>query len=314
MDRLLASLYIRSCLYSTYFNSNLAPLPQATPHYLTPLRKISPVYVVALLLASIFSLATLLGIRAASWSNQSKSNNALGLALGTGRHLFANQCFTMADVYFHSGYYPSIFEMQAKRDSEVVETSHGHTDSAEDELKEDFLGKPKDCFDAFGRKFKITEHTHLSIEHNKEILPWLRMSASLDPQKVETYTVGAYFLGHQLGRAAEAETFIREGIRNNPDNPELSFYLGQIYNDNYTNVVMARNIWEAAYAKWNRDPKNNDRLVLETILVHLAHLEETQTNYAKAIQWFGLAEKISPEGYNIRKQINELQAKLNQKL
>lgn len=266
---------------------------------------------VLLLLAGVFSLATILGNRAADWSNHSKSDNVLGLALGTGRHIFANQCFIMADVYFHSGYYPSVFEMQTKRDSEVIETSHGHTDSAEDELKEDFLGKPKDCFEAFGRHFKVTEHTHLSTDHNREILPWLRMSASLDPQKVETYTVGAYFLGHQLGRAGEAEEFVREGIRNNPDNPELSFYLGQIYYDNYTNIVMARNVWEAAYAKWNRNPQTNDRLVLETILVHLAHLEETQTNYNAAIKWFSIAEQISPEGYNIRKQINELEAKLN---
>ena len=265
--------------------------------------------VITLLLVIVFSLATLIGVRASQWSENNKSKNVLGLALGTGRHLFANQCFVMADVYFHSGYYPSIFD-KPKGDVEVVETSHGHKDSAEDEQKEDFFGKPKDCFEAFGRHFKVTEHTHLEGEKNKEILPWLRLSASLDPQKVETYTVGAFFLGHQLGRASEAEAFVREGIRNNPENPELSYCLGQIYFENYKNIPMARNIWEVAFAKWNRDPKNNDRLVLESITVHLAALERGEGNYNRAIQWFEIAKQVSPEAPNIQKQIDELKVKI----
>ena len=47
----------------------------------------------------------------------------------------------------------------------------------------------------FGRKFRVTEHKHLSGDSTeRELLPWLKISAELDPQRVETYTVAAYWL------------------------------------------------------------------------------------------------------------------------
>jgi len=48
---------------------------------------------------------------------------------------------------------------------------------------------------------------HPSCGRNeREILPWLRLSAELDPQRVETYTVAAYWL-RNMGKIAEAEQF-----------------------------------------------------------------------------------------------------------
>ena len=142
--------------------------------------KLSPLLVLVALLALAFTLATGLGERADGWSKRTKSDNVFGMMFGDGRKLFANQFFTMADVYFHSGYYPSIFDGRGK-ESEITETSHGHTDSPDDEIKEDFFGKPKDWIDAFGRNFRITQHTHLQNNNEREILPWLRLAADLDP-------------------------------------------------------------------------------------------------------------------------------------
>ena len=165
--------------------------------------------------------------------------------------MFANQFFTMADVYFHSGYYPSIFDLREEGTKEIVAESHGHTDSPEDELKEDFLGKPKDWIDRFGRHFRITEHTHLEHSHEREILPWLRLAADMDPQMIETYTVGAYFLCQHLNQPQEAEAFLREGLRNNPGNYEILFGLGRIYYQNYHDTDRARNVWQLALNCWH---------------------------------------------------------------
>ena len=140
--------------------------------------------------------------------------------------MFANEFFTMADVYFHSGYYPSIFDLREEGTKEIVAESHGHSDSPEDEMKEDFLGKPKDWIDRFGRHFRITEHTHLEHSHEREILPWLQLAADMDPQMIQTYTVGAYFLRQHLNQPQEAEAFLREGLRNNPDNYEILVRVG----------------------------------------------------------------------------------------
>jgi tetratricopeptide (TPR) repeat protein len=275
--------------------------------------KASPYLVLALMLTVCFTLATGLEPRAATWSNRSKSDNVFGVLFGDGRRLFANQFFTMADVYFHSGYYPSIFDLRDESRKEIVDESHGHTDSPEDELKEDFLGKPKDWIDRFGRHFRITEHTHLERGNEREILPWLRLAADMDPQKIETYTVGSFFMRKHLNRPREAEAFLREGLRNNPNSYEILFELGRLYNENYHDTSRARNVWQLALHRWlqqdSKDQKEN-KLGFEEITVNLAHLEENAGNYEDAIRWFQAAQKVSPDPSALQQQIDEIKKKM----
>ena len=73
-----------------------------------------PLLRLTLLAVVCFSLASLLQPRAMRWSNQAQTGGVLKIVLGEGRRLFANHFFIQADVSFHSGYYPSIFD-QAKR-------------------------------------------------------------------------------------------------------------------------------------------------------------------------------------------------------
>src|SRR5438309_1796727 len=83
-----------------------------------------------------------------------------------------------------------------------------------------------DWIERFGRHFLITQHSHLSGGNEREILPWLRFSAELDPQRVETYTVAAYWL-RSMGKIVEAERFLRDGLLANPGSPEILFELGR---------------------------------------------------------------------------------------
>ena len=275
--------------------------------------KASPYLVLALVLTVCFTLATGLEPRAATWSNRSKSDNVFGVLFGDGRRLFANQFFTMADVYFHSGYYPSIFDLRDEGRKEIVAESHGHTDSPEDELKEDFLGKPKDWIDRFGRHFHITEHTHLEHSNEREILPWLRLAADMDPQKIETYTVGSFFMREHLTQPREAEAFLREGLRNNPNSYEILFELGRLYYDNYHDPDRARNVWQLALHRWlQQDPKDQkeNKLGFEEITVNLAHLEDGVGNYEDAIRWFQGAQKVSPDPGALQQQIDGIKKKM----
>jgi tetratricopeptide (TPR) repeat protein len=274
--------------------------------------KASPYLVLALVLTVCFTLATGIEPRAATWSKRSKSDNVFSVLFGDGRRLFANQFFTMADVYFHSGYYPSIFDLREEGPKEIVAESHGHTDSPEDELKEDFLGKPKDWIDRFGRHFRITEHTHLEHGNEREILPWLRLAADMDPQKIETYTVGSFFMRLHLNQPREAEAFLREGLRNNPDSYEILFELGRLYDENYHDTDRARNVWQVALNKWYErfklDPQaaKENKLDFEEITVHLARLECDAGNYEDAIRWFQAAQKVSPTPDALQQRIDEI--------
>ncbi len=276
--------------------------------------KVSPLLVLTALLALAFTLATGLASRAEGWSVRTKSDNVFGMMFGDGRKLFANHFFTMADVYFHSGYYPSVFDKNSEEQKEIISASHGRKETEEDEKNEDFLGKPKDWIDGFGRHFRITQHTHLEQGNEREILPWLRLAADLDPQKVDTYTVGAFFLREHMGRTQEAEAFLREGLRNNPDSCEILFELGRLYRDGLHDADRARNVWELGVKKFllrSPDQQKEDKLALDELAVNLAHLEEDAGNYGQAINWFHLAQKVSPVPESLQKQIDEVQKKLD---
>ena len=275
--------------------------------------KTSPWLLLAALLALALSLATSLASRADAWSQRSKSDNFFGVVFGDGRKLFANQFFTMADIYFHSGYYPSIFDKHSAEQKEIISASHGTKETEEDEKKENFLGQPKDWVDAFGRNFRLTEHVHLEHGNEREMLPWLRLAANLDPQKIETYTVGAFFLREHLGQTNEAEAFLREGFLKNPDSCEILFELGRLYRDS-ADVTRARNVWELGVRKFlalDDAAKKDNKIVFDQLAVNLGHLEDAAGNYAQAIKWLRAAQAVSPAPVALQPQIDALQKKLD---
>jgi tetratricopeptide (TPR) repeat protein len=277
------------------------------------LMKLSPLLALVALLALAFTLATGLASRADRWSRRDQSGNLFGMLFGDGRKLFANQFFTMADVYFHSGYYPSVFDQKSAAEKEIISASHGKKETEDDEKNEDFLGKPKDWIDAFGRHFRITQHTHLENHTEREILPWLRLAADLDPQKIETFTVGAFFLREHLNRPDQAEAFLREGLRNNPANCEILFELGRIYHESNHDRARARNVWELGVKKFlalTPEQMKDDKLIFEELVVNLAHLEEEAGNYGPAINWLHAAQTVSPNPAGLQTQIDDLQKKL----
>ena len=271
--------------------------------------KISPLLTVAALVSLAFTLATGLAPRAEHWSSHAKSDNLFGMMFGDARKLFANQFFTMADVYFHSGYYPSVFDQNASAEKEIISQSKGKKETEEDEKKEDFLGQPKDWIDAFGRNFKITQHTHLENGHEREILPWLRLAAELDPQKIDTFTVGAFYLREHLNRPAEAESFLREGLRENPGNCEILFELGRVYQEGLHDRDRARNVWELGAKKFEalgEDQKKESKLTYEEIVVHLGRMEDEAGNFLQAVEWLRAAQKVSPAPETLQKQIDDI--------
>jgi len=273
-----------------------------------------PYLLLLLLLAAGFSMATALQPRINSWTGRTGSDSVLQVMMGDGRRLFANHFFVKADVSFHAGYYPSIFDQaQMPKDSRHMS---GHNDADEEKEHErlmNFMGPPRDWIERFGRHFQITEHRHLAGQEDREILPWLKISADLDPQRIETYTVAAFWLRRDLNKPREAEEFLREGLRSNPGNYELLFELGRLYSENYTNSVQARNLWELALRGWHRseDKKSEPDLhALEEIAMHLARAEEEAGHLQKAIEYLGIAARCSPVPQVLEKQIAELKQRL----
>ena len=294
-------------------------------------------WIVALLATFSVSLATLMAPTAQHRSEQRGADGFLKILLGDGRRLFANQVFTKADVYFHSGYYPSIFDQANQLDQKAITKTHSdestHDDTAQDghaghkhdehgnclsvdhdsghEECEEFLKEPRDWIERFGRNFTINEHTHLAEGKQREMLPWLRMAAELDPQMVTTYTTAAYWLRKEKNRVGEARQFLLEGLRNNPKSDELLFELGSLYYNDMADTNRARNVMTSALSAWFARPSqsktNNEAIsLLGKIAVNLARIERDAGNYAGAIRYFELGKTVSPTPEGIQAQIDQL--------
>jgi tetratricopeptide (TPR) repeat protein len=272
------------------------------------------ILVLVLLVSVCLATATLIQPIMLATSESNDGENVLKLLLGDGRRIFANHFFIKADVSFHSGYYPSVFDQsQAPKDSRHMTSQEGSSEEEEHERQMQFLGRPKDFIEAFGRHFLVTEHTHLEGGNEREILPWLKIAAELDPERVDTYTVAAYWLRTRLNKPAEAEQCLRDGLRHNPTSYELLFELGRLYADNYHDATRARNVWELGLRRWRQqeaEKKNPDPYGLEQIAVNLGHLEEQAGNLDKAVQYYEIARDVSPRAKELQQQIDELKQKI----
>src|ERR1051325_523540 len=264
--------------------------------------------------------------------NRAQNAGILGAVLGDGRRLFANHFFVKADAYFHSGFYPTIFD-----NNEAFKTPHMAEDTGTvagqnqgDETG--FLGKPRDCIDAFSRQFFPSQHTHLGeagahgpAEKNvelgggsevREILPWLKLSAELNPNDIRTYTVTAYWLRERMGKVAEAEQFLREGLRENPGSYEILFELGRVFEESRHDPDRARNLWQIARHNWQTQEGGKtdpDKFLFIQITSHLARLEEKQGNYTEALGYMQEWKRMSPSPGQVQKRMDEVRERLTGK-
>jgi tetratricopeptide (TPR) repeat protein len=277
-------------------------------------------FILVLLLVICFSLAAWVQPRRETRLNQSlQTDNVLADLLGEGRQLAADYFYVKADVYFHSGYYPSLFD--EARQAEVKDADVSHPEATNAPSEEGFLGPPQDWIDRFSRHFKPARHTHLGGEAVAEMLPWMQLSSDLDPHRIQTYIVTSYFLRNYLGKLDDARQFLRAGVRANPDSPELQYELGRLYFENYKDLPPAKNVWLGALKTWEKveAPKpdktptgegRRDIRLLGRIYDSLAEeeLESGRTN--QAIAYFQLSKPNSPFPESVQKRIDGLETAL----
>ena len=180
-----------------------------------------------------------------------------------------------------------------------------------------FLGPPRNWIDRFGRQFFPSVHTHLTEggangeekeTEVREILPWLKLSSELDPKRTVTYAAGAYWM-RRIGKTDEAEGFLRDGLKENPGDPQLLLDLGRLYAESKKDPVRARNLWEAALRSLDGasgKDKEDSKFIAEQILAALAKLEQDTNHPARAIALLERLKTLSPNSEAIEKWISEL--------
>jgi tetratricopeptide (TPR) repeat protein len=294
---------------------------------------------VLLMFASCFTMATVLqphfeGLR----EEHNGDAGILETLLGDSRRLFANHFFTKADAYFHRGFYPGIFDTAVpEQDSDLSgkpdaheddhsahspgdahEKPHDEHDGHDAHHKEmsSFLQPPIDWIERFGRHFIPTQHTHLEGASSREILPWLRLSADMDPKRVQTYVTASYWLRTHMDRPQEAEAFLREGLKANPDSYEILFELGKIYLENKKEPRTAHNIFRLAAIKWDRQEsaglKPDPHLHAE-MLGEMVRADDDLNNLPGKLADLEELEKFTANKQAVQDSIDEVKKKLAEK-
>jgi tetratricopeptide (TPR) repeat protein len=278
------------------------------------------------LLTFCFGLAAGLQPQFQALENQRRqSDNFFSLLLGDSSRMFANSFYVKADEYYHSGFYPTIFD-----NNEAFKTAHmaedtGAVNSKNQGEETGFMGAPRDWLDAFGRHFIPNRHTHLdeggasddlsSSDQVREILPWLKLSTELDPKNVRNYTVTAYWLRQRMHKTAEANQVLLEGLRENPGSCDILFELGRLYAESDHDTNRAENVWNAAAKNWrpvegDEDAKYANDFIYEKITTQLGRSQLNEGHWPQAIQWFQAAQKVSNTPDALQKLIDGVKIKM----
>jgi tetratricopeptide (TPR) repeat protein len=240
------------------------------------------------------------------------SSSVLVSLLGDSRRMFANHFFSKADAYFHSGFYPGIFDQLPPSGHEHMTEGAREEEPGHHEEEETFMGAPRDFIDKFGRNFYPTIHTHLHGGNEREMLPWLKLSADLDPQNVETFITGAYWLD-RLKKPKEAEEFLREGLWANPDSFEILLELGRIYAHDKNDPATARNLLHLALKKWQLHDARGDKPdpeACDQIYGELVRLDKQEGDRRQLLSDLEELEKVSPDKEAVARSIAEVKAQL----
>ena len=258
-------------------------------------------------------------------SQRRQSDNFFSLLLGDSSRMFANNFFVKADEYYHSGYYPTIFDNHKAFKTAHMAEDTGAVNSKNQGEETGFMGAPRDWLDAFGRHFIPNRHTHLDeggaaddlsgSDKVREILPWLKLSTELDPQNVQNYTVTAYWLRQRMHKTDEANRVLLEGLRENPGSCDILFELGRLYAESYHDTNRAENVWLAAIKNWRPVEGNDDAVaannfIYEKITTQLGESQLIAGHWPQAIQWFEAAQKVSPTPDALQELIDGVKAKM----
>jgi hypothetical protein len=272
---------------------------------------------VLFLLVCCFTLATVLeGPFSRLRASTDTSAGMLTALMGDSRRMFANHFFAMADAYFHSGFYPTMFDSaRTEEHSHLSEEAHEQEGADEhgEHHEETFLRPPRDWIERFGRHFYPTVHTHLSNGNEREILPWLKLSAEMDPKRIDTYVTAAYWLRTKLHKPNEAEQFLRQGLRANPDSYAILLELGRVYFYNKKETRVGRNIFALAREKWLKQDaagEKPDPADYEEILGELLRVDRQQEDSRAELSDLEELIKVSHSKATLEAYIRELKEKL----
>ena len=250
--------------------------------------------------------------------------DVMALVFGEARKVVGNTMFDRAELYFHGG-------VQEAADA-CAETGHQHEGGAlaaaaagvpDEHAGHDGHetpdvhtgqavngGRDWDLWSALNRRVHPAAHQHLPGTSEKEVIPWLWASTKVDPHNVQSYCVGAYWLGRRLGNWEEAIRFIEDGIRYNPESFELEFCRGELLVSSHPrSPEIPLRAFAVAYRKFTPQQftdADDAQIFQRRLLTYLGDLSVHAGDLAAARKWYQELLRIYPMHGGIQKKLREL--------
>jgi hypothetical protein len=150
---------------------------------------------------------------------QERNQSAFALILGEVRATMADLMFMKTSAYLHAGVgYASRLQMEGTTQKETFAGCGPGTPTSIRNASEDFRGF-LGSIEREVKPFRDSSQAHVHTT-TKELIPWFRVMTLTNPHYIRGYRVGSKILADEK-QWAKCLDFLNEGIRNNPNNPEL---------------------------------------------------------------------------------------------
>ncbi|MFH1594311.1 MAG: tetratricopeptide repeat protein [Candidatus Omnitrophota bacterium] len=230
--------------------------------------------------------------------------------LGDTGKIFSDYSYITADIYYHGGIY-DIKNKECKHMEHAGETLSKKDDKKHlgDELLHEKGEHAKDVSKLnilvyIGERAHINEHAHLHGDEKRELVPWFYYAVRLNPNNIDAYVVGGYWIGQQLNKPNEAIKFLKKGLIDNPDSWKIYNQIGMVhFTENMDYNQALANFKNASTLLTNN---NSDEFDQREVYSLMAACYEKLGKIDKAIECYRKILVLSPRDKSILKKIASL--------
>ena len=213
-----------------------------------------------------------------------KGEGALAVAFGDARETISRALVHKADSYFHGGIDMDCHHLGGRHHGDNCkddchehdhdhnhEADHDHDEDHDHAHESDHVEVDHDFFDPWrwiNSHIRAPEiHRHLEGRQTVEMMPWFWASVKADPHNIEAWTTTWYIANNMMKDKKLALSVVDEGLRRNPDDPDLLLCRGRTFYDRGRgDVAAAHAAFLAAFESADRILKRDGDKAEERIM------------------------------------------------
>lgn len=231
--------------------------------------------------------------------------------LGNIGNIFSDYSYINADVYYHGGIYNIGQEedkhMEHGADNVLINNGkeYRNTHIINEKGEKTKAISKLNILAYIGEKAHISEHIHLHGDEKRELIPWLYYAVRLNPNNINAYVIGGYWIGRQLQEPNEAIKFLKEGLTNNPNSWKIYNQIGNIYFTEKEDYKQA--LFNFQKANKLLTDTNSDKFDQRDVYTFTAACYEKLGEINKSMEFYNKVLMLFPNSKDLKEKITSLQ-------